>query len=307
MRNTGFSARTVFIPLLFLFIHIMTISMVSSFFVVAGMMGLLLDTSANAFTLAAEITARYMGWIAITYSLIQILIYSMWLRRNQRKEYPIYVFQRKGKTGHWIAGAAIIIGILGFSMIQFSWMEVIAGFNRSWNTYLENYNESMQMLIPSQNIWMEILYLVILIPIAEELLFRGIIMAEFKRVMPAWTAILINGLLFGIFHWSPVQSVYTVVAGIAIAAIYMWSESLLMAIGMHALFNFFGGIVPTAAADNPVIQGIVVIAELAFVFIGILAAVWFYLNRRYQGEGDYFETKRISTAARTKKRPGTGA
>lgn len=301
MRSAGFSPRTIFTPLLFLFVHIMVITMVSSGFVMLGAMELLPGVHPSQSTFAVDVTLRYMGWMAVIYSAIQIGIYLLWLRQKQRSEYPIYYFYRKGKLSHWIAGAFIIIGILGFSMIQFTWMEIFAGVSDRWSNYLQEYSEAMETMVPSQNIWLEIAYLAILIPIAEELLFRGIIMAEFKRAMPAWAAILLNGLLFSIFHWNPVQSVYTFVAGVAIAAIYMWSESLLLAIGTHSLFNFVGGILPTAAADNVPLQSIVVIAELAFIFIGILAAVWFYLNRRYQDDGDFFATKRISRVLASRK------
>lgn len=301
MRSGGFSSRTIFTPLLFLFVHIMVITMVSSGFVLLGAMEILPGVHPSQPTFGMDVTVRYLGWMAVVYSLIQIGIYSLWLRQKQRSEFPIYYFYRKGRPGHWIAGAFIIIGILGFSMIQFTWMEIFAGVSDRWSSYLQEYSETMETMVPSHNIWLEIAYLAILIPIAEELLFRGIIMAEFKRAMPAWAAILLNGLLFSIFHWNPVQSVYTLVAGVAIAAIYMWSESLLLAIGTHALFNFMGGIVPTAAADNLPLQSIVVLVELAFIFIGILAAVWLYLNRRYQGDGDFFATKRISRAMASKK------
>lgn len=102
----------------------------------------------------------------------------------------------------------------------------IDSFNTSWSTVNED-----------PYIWV-FLSVVLLGPIVEEILFRGIIHNLIKKVTHPIVAIVISGLLFGIWHGEPIQVVYTAIFGIALAVIYEYSGSLWITIGMHILNNF---------------------------------------------------------------------
>lgn len=78
--------------------------------------------------------------------------------------------------------------------------------------------------------------LVIAAPITEELVFRGILFAGWRRhgfVMAA----AFSSLLFGLAHWQPNVALATFVLGWLLAWLYERSGSLWAPIGLHALKN----------------------------------------------------------------------
>jgi len=73
--------------------------------------------------------------------------------------------------------------------------------------------------------------------ICEELLFRGILLqGALGKVSPSW-AVLITGLLFGLFHLDPYRFVGTTVLGFIMAYVALRASSLLASMVYHAANN----------------------------------------------------------------------
>ena len=63
-------------------------------------------------------------------------------------------------------------------------------------------------------IWL-FLAIVVVGPIIEEILFRGIIFSSFENATrSSWFPVIITGVMFGIWHGSFIQGVYTAMMGI---------------------------------------------------------------------------------------------
>ncbi len=86
-------------------------------------------------------------------------------------------------------------------------------------------------------IWGGILRVVVLAPIVEELIFRGVIFSGFQRIYPVFWAILFSALLFALFHLNPWQLMPTFLLGLMVGYIRWRTGSLLAAIFTHALHN----------------------------------------------------------------------
>ncbi|MEI6275948.1 MAG: CPBP family intramembrane glutamic endopeptidase [Prolixibacteraceae bacterium] len=86
-------------------------------------------------------------------------------------------------------------------------------------------------------IWGGILRVVILAPIVEELIFRGVIFSGFQRIYPAFLAIFFSALLFALFHLNPWQLGPTFLLGLLLGYVRLRTGSLLAAIFTHALHN----------------------------------------------------------------------
>lgn len=84
----------------------------------------------------------------------------------------------------------------------------------------------------------------ILPPLVEETIFRGLILQYLKRAGACFiVANLIQSVLFGIFHMNLVQGIYTAAFGFLLGYLTWRYQSLLVPMAMHALFNFFGTVV----------------------------------------------------------------
>lgn len=86
----------------------------------------------------------------------------------------------------------------------------------------------------------DIIYMVFFVGLAEELLFRGLIFNDLKRIFGWRSALLGQGALFGIMHmtWrSPLEIAFTFAAGLVLGYIYYRTKSLVGPISMHAVNN----------------------------------------------------------------------
>ncbi|MFP3943231.1 MAG: CPBP family intramembrane glutamic endopeptidase [Alphaproteobacteria bacterium] len=74
--------------------------------------------------------------------------------------------------------------------------------------------------------------------VAEELLFRGVLVPALSLYMSPWLAVVLVGLGFGLLH--PVSRLYVALAallGIFWGALFLWTDNLLVPVIAHALNN----------------------------------------------------------------------
>ncbi len=90
---------------------------------------------------------------------------------------------------------------------------------------------------------------VMLAPVFEELMFRKMLIDRTVQYGEK-TAMIVSGLMFGLFHTNFYQMLYAFAIGMILAYIYIRTRDIRYSIGLHALFNFFGGIVPLIVSRN---------------------------------------------------------
>lgn len=86
-------------------------------------------------------------------------------------------------------------------------------------------------------IWGAFLKVVIIAPIIEELIFRGIIMHGLMRNYPKLLAIFFSGLLFALFHLNPWQFPATFLLGCLLGWVMIITRNILACILGHAINN----------------------------------------------------------------------
>lgn len=74
-------------------------------------------------------------------------------------------------------------------------------------------------------------------PLAEEVLFRGIIFNRMKKYYPLLPAILLSSFLFAIFHRNIVQGTYAMIMGLLMAFVYYRSKAFLAPVLFHSVAN----------------------------------------------------------------------
>lgn len=82
---------------------------------------------------------------------------------------------------------------------------------------------------------------VIFAPIAEELIFRGLVYTRLKRAMPKWIAAVLQAALFGVLHGQILWIAYAFAVGLILAAYFESTGSLFANITVHICFNLMGG------------------------------------------------------------------
>lgn len=83
--------------------------------------------------------------------------------------------------------------------------------------------------------------MVVCAPIAEEILFRKLLVDRTVKYGEK-TAVILSGLMFGLFHGNLNQFVYAVLLGMFFGFIYVKTGKLIYTITLHAVINFMGSI-----------------------------------------------------------------
>ena len=78
---------------------------------------------------------------------------------------------------------------------------------------------------------------VILAPLWEELIFRGLLYGYLKSRMSVFAALLVSSLIFSAYHLNEAALMPLLIVGIATGYVYERTRSLYFAIFFHALFN----------------------------------------------------------------------
>lgn len=79
---------------------------------------------------------------------------------------------------------------------------------------------------------------IIIAPICEEVLIRGIMFNHFKDIMPAAAAGILSSFVFALMHGSAIYIVIGMMFGLFVTLVYQMTGNLTGAIAVHCLYNF---------------------------------------------------------------------
>jgi membrane protease YdiL (CAAX protease family) len=90
------------------------------------------------------------------------------------------------------------------------------------------------------NLLLLFISVVVVAPIAEEIILRGVVLNELRASMSILVVVLIQAFLFGFIHLNYIQGVYAGLFGIVLGYAYIKYDSLLIPIALHMSFNLIG-------------------------------------------------------------------
>ncbi|MBQ4558821.1 MAG: CPBP family intramembrane metalloprotease [Tyzzerella sp.] len=102
--------------------------------------------------------------------------------------------------------------------------------------YSEQYQKVSEILY-APPIWQQLLTSGLLIPIVEEVIFRGLGFRLLRRWIPFSWAMVISAVAFGAYHGNLVQFVYAGFCGVLLAYFYEKYQTILAPILSHAVMN----------------------------------------------------------------------
>lgn len=157
----------------------------------------------------------------------------------------------------------------------------ISGLPNISKTYQE-----LSKYIYTGNLWLELVTAGLIVPIAEELIFRGIVFKRMKAVMKPALAIIFSSVIFGIVHGNLVQFVYATILGMGMCFVYMRCRNLWAPIIMHMAANIFSVLLsdckPVAEAmENMVFSAIVILACVVLAVITPIFIIKFTRGKEF--------------------------
>ncbi|MCC8141240.1 MAG: CPBP family intramembrane metalloprotease [Lachnospiraceae bacterium] len=235
----------------------------------------------------SDITAVLMGtsdllaypqMTNLIYGIFGILIFGVWFRRSNKRS------SKKEKQAPSIRGFSFhtVMAIL-FLAIGLQYVSTLATDVVRWIApdLVSDYNSMMQSGYGTVTLLVAV-YTVILSPILEELVFRGLTLRYARRAFPFWIANIWQALLFGLVHMNLVQGIYAFIIGMILGYICYKGGGIRYTILIHIIFNligvYFSSLIDLTLAFN---EPIVLACGLALTIFAIwLFATDFTPDRR---------------------------
>lgn len=161
----------------------------------------------------------------------------------------------------------IVIGSCGLYYLSILIVGLIAVINPEM---MENYGEMMESALGGSEI-LAVFAAVILAPINEECIMRGLILKNLQRHFSTPVVVILQAIMFGIFHANWVQGIYAIPIGAALGYVAVKCRSVLPCIFMHLFYNslsFVVGMLPEFCQTGGFAIGTVVISAAAVLYLG---------------------------------------
>lgn len=171
-------------------------------------------------------------------------------------------------SGHAILGP-LECGF-GLSILS-SFVLALIPFPQSWYA---SYDESMEMMLAGNPLWLAAAT-VLFAPIAEEVIFRGLVYTRLCRGMKRWIAALLSAVIFGLVHGTLLHLVFTVPMGLMLCLFYDKYRSLWAPVILHMSFNLAGTVLGYYNVESPVTVTVLIVTGLYLTIVGLLSMRWY--------------------------------
>lgn len=211
-----------------------------------------------------EFVNKYSTLMTMAYQILALGI--IWLifklrKKKFRQEVTLMAFDKKSIVPILIMGVAVQFFV---SYI----MELLPIPEDMMNAYVQ----ASSPLLQSQNLFIQIIALAVVAPIAEEIVFRGLILSRFKKAMPTVVAIVLSAVLFGLVHLQLLWIIYATLIGILLAVVAEQEKSIGASILLHMAINFSALFVELIPVQG-IVMGVVCVVAFAIIAVTLYTIV----------------------------------
>ncbi len=160
-------------------------------------------------------------------SALIVLPFALWMFRRDKALHQGDLKARDAGRPVLFIGTLLLCLLAGGTVnILLSWIMSLLKITASFS------NEAQESLLGSA-LLMQLAGPCLLVPIVEELIFRGLCYPRMRTIFSAWPAALISSLLFAIYHGNLIQMIYAFPMALILAWIYEKGKSLIYPISFH--------------------------------------------------------------------------
>lgn len=217
------------------------------------------------------------GYYLLIANSIIIIIYYRWYKKLKKKEKAII------KQKIFTVKNFGLIFLLGFGLIfvDTGIMNLLLTFlSRYLPLYVSNYL-SKYSLFAGDNLYILLISSVIMTPIAEELVFRGVILKKSNNGIPFYAANIFQSILFAMVHMNWIRFIYTLPTGLIYGYVYKRYKSLMPTIILHILNNAVALLIKkyNYSAKEPVNVSITFLISLVFLGLFLLFIYYYFIKK----------------------------
>ena len=199
----------------------------------------------------------------IVYAILALIVFGLWYHRVFVKPFRDRAKKQPGGYSFHTIVSIILLGI-GLQYVTTLLTDALGIFQPE---LISNYNEQMSSQGYDDLSMMLLVYSVLLAPIAEELVFRGLVFRFARHAMPFWFANILQAALFGFVHLNLVQGIYAFAMGLFLGWVCHRGRGIKYSIPVHIVFNIIGclfsGLIElTLTLSFPIFAGIGVVLTI---------------------------------------------
>lgn len=172
----------------------------------------------------------------------------------------------------------VFIGWLGISLgICLSVAVSIFGISEQDEAF-----KQVNELIESQPFWLKIASVGIIIPIQEELMYRGLIYKNIEQRYNHIKAAVISSMVFAVMHMNLSQGIYAFLMGFVLAFIYQKTKNIYACITFHCSANIFAVFVSTNTVNEFLMENMYLVPAVLLCMIVSAYVIILYLHKEYR-------------------------
>ncbi len=171
----------------------------------------------------------------------------IWMMQQVPATPPV---KKKMKASHFLA--ALVITFAGMYLGNIIGLVITAIIGVLKGSAVNN---DIVNLVTQTDMWGTVLVVVLLAPVVEEFLFRKLLIDRVVKYGEG-IAVLLSGLMFGLFHGNLNQFFYAFIIGMMFAFIYVKTGNIWYTVIMHMIINFFGSVVAVLILQVVDLEGI---------------------------------------------------
>lgn len=141
-----------------------------------------------------------------------------------------------------------------------------------------SYQQSVQSTYAAP-IFVQVVVVGIIIPVAEEMMFRGVLYRRYRETKGFYYAALWSSVFFSVTHLTMIQTVYAFLLGILLCYVYEKYGSVKAAIGLHICLNT-GSILFTGVGLFRWLAGDLMRMGLAIILSAFFCSVLFVMIQK---------------------------
>lgn len=169
-------------------------------------------------------------------AVLAVFFYWLILGRKKTESDKLYFKEKVLRAKNFFMVSIATVGLYFLALILENLVAVVSP------DIFQSYSEMMEMSLGG-NVFLVALAVVLLAPISEECIMRGLILRNLQKYFSAPVAIVIQAVMFGIFHMNWVQGLYVIPLGLAMGFLSVKGRSIFWCIYMHMLTNFMSFVV----------------------------------------------------------------
>lgn len=218
-----------------------------------------------------ELTQQYAVGVQGLAAMITIPIMAFFYHRDRLRERTYGVRGNRKAPAVQYIWIVFLAGTLNFALNNLIMIGNLSDYSASY--------EEIAEVFYSPSIEMQLLCLGILTPVAEELVFRGLMYRRMREDTGFVAAMVYTAVVFGVFHGNVVQMLYGFIMGLMLAYVYEKYGSVAAPIMAHITVNIVSVLATYSEIYNWMMDSILIVGTITVACAVIAASVFLIIQR----------------------------